>query len=158
MATLGDLGGRYQFNTGLLGRLVEDFGEVDWGLRDDGLNAAHWVLAHITGARRGAMRLLGHDIEREGWEEATARGGDRDGFRKAPQVSDLMREFESLGVRIAESLESLGPEGLAREIDADLPDGSRTIVEGVFGLYMHECFHLGQISLIRRLLGKPRFL
>jgi hypothetical protein len=158
MATLGDLGGRYQFNTTLLGRLVEDFGEEDWGLRDDGLNAAHWVLAHITGTRRGAMRLMGHHMERETWEEITGLGGAREGFEKAPRVQDLMREFESLGVRIGESLAALGPDGMAERIDIDLPDGSKTIKEGLFGLYMHECLHLGQITMIRRLLGKPGFL
>jgi hypothetical protein len=158
MATLGDLGGRFLFNTHLLGRLLEDFTEADWGLRDDELNAAHWVLAHITGARRGAMRLMGHDIEHEEWETVTGLGGDKEGFKQAPKVEDLIPEFESLGSRISESMASLGPGGLAVEIDADLPDGSRTINEGVFGLYMHECLHLGQITMIRRLLGKPRFM
>ena len=158
MATLGDLGGRYQFNARLLGRLTEDFSEPDWGLRDDGLNAAHWVLAHITGARRGAMRLMGSNIEREEWETATGLGGDRDGFIQAPPIADLMVEFESLGLKISESLAALGPDGLAKETDSDLPDGSRTVNEGVFGLYMHECIHLGQLTLMRRLLGKPRFM
>jgi hypothetical protein len=158
MATLGDLGGRYQFNSRLLGRLIEDFTEDDWGLRSDDLNAAHWVLAHITGARRGAMRLMGNDMEREDWETATGLGGDRDGFKGAPPVAELIVEFDSLGSKISDSLASLGPGGLAKEVDAGLPDGSRTINEGVFGLYMHECLHLGQITMIRRLLGKTRFL
>ena len=158
MATLSDLGGRYQFNSKLLGRLIEDFSEDDWGLRDDELNAAHWVLAHITGARRGAMRLMGGDIEREDWETVTGLGGDREGFKKAPPVAELIVEFDGLGARISESIAKLGPDGLAKEVDADLPDGSRTIHEGVFGLYMHECIHLGQITMIRRLLGKPRFM
>ena len=126
MATLGDLGGRYQFNTRFLGRLTEDFSGPDWGLRDDELNAAHWVLAHITGARRGAMRLMGRDIERERWETATGLGGDRDGFKQAPPVADLMAEFDSLGSKISESLAALGPDRLAKEVDAGLPDGSRT--------------------------------
>jgi hypothetical protein len=158
MATLGDLGGRYQFNTRFLGRLTEDFSGPDWGLRDDEFNAAHWVLAHITGARRGAMRLMGHDVEREEWETATGLGGERGGFVQAPTVADLLVEFESLGAKISESLAAMGPDALAKEIDADLPDGSKTVNEGVFGLYMHECIHLGQFTMMRRLLGKPRFM
>ena len=128
------------------------------GFRGDDLNAAHWVLAHITGARRGAMRLMGHNIERKDWETATGLGGERDGFKGAPSVSELILEFDSLGSKISDSIAALGPEGLAKETDAGLPDGSRTIGEGVFGLYMHECLHLGQITMIRRLLGKPRFM
>lgn len=152
MATLADLGGRYQFNSGLLSRLTEDFSEEDWGLRQDHLNAAHWVLAHITGARRGVMRLMGVEVEREEWETATGLGGDREGFQEAPSVSDLLTEFEALGSKISESIDSLGPRGMAMSVDTDLPDGSKTIGEAVFGLYMHECVHLGQLTMIRRML------
>ena len=158
MGTLADLGGRYCFNSRLLARLTEDFSEEDWGHRGDQLNAAHWVLAHITGARRGALRLMGQEAPRAEWEQATALGSDRDGFKSAPLVPELLGEFEALGSKIDGRLAELGPRGLSKTTDADLPDGSSTIGEGIFGLYMHECFHLGQLSLIRRMLGKPRFM
>ena len=158
MGTLADLGGRYEFNSRLLMRLTADFSESDWGLREDRLNAAHWVLAHITGTRRSALRLMGQAIERDEWEDETGLGGDPHGFRKAPTVESLLGEFESLGSEISDALEELGPDGLSKAVSLDLPDGSRTVEEGVFGLYMHECIHLGQLTLIRRLLGKPRFM
>jgi len=155
MGTLADLGGRYRFNTRLLARFTEDFSEKDWGSRADDLNAAHWILAHMTGTRRSALRLMGVDIPREEWEKATGLGGDHEGFKQAPPVARLLSEFQALGEKIDKVISALGADGLSRTIDTGLPDGSKTAGEGVFGLYMHECIHMGQLSMIRRLLGKP---
>ena len=158
MGTKADLGGRYEFNSGFLAKLTEDFEEGDWGLRDDDLNAAHWDLGHLVSSRRGALRLMGKEIQRDDWEDAIGLGGEREGFKQAPPVADLMKEFAELGTNISRTIDELGKEGLAREIDAVLPDASQTIGEGVFGLYMHECVHLGHFTLFRRLLGKVRFM
>jgi len=156
MGTLSDVGGRYEFNAELLAGLTRDFSESDWGLREDALNAAHWILAHIVRTRRSILRLLGSDFPAEPWEDETAMGAPREGFRQAPAVPDLLEEFRAHGSRISESLTALSPEMASKPLKSELPDGSKTVQDGICGFFfMHECYHLGQIGMIRRLLGKP---
>jgi hypothetical protein len=156
METLSDVARRYEFNAGILAALTRDFSEGDWDLREDDLNAAHWILAHLVGARRSVLRMLGQEVSTEPWEKLTGMGGPRDGFKSAPEVSDLVAEFRAQGARIKDGLRGLSSEAASRPLKSGLPDGSKTVIEGVSGFfYFHETFHLGQLDLIRRLLGKP---
>jgi hypothetical protein len=156
MGNLSEVGKRYEFNVEMLTAQTGDFSESDWGLRDDDLNAAHWILAHIVRTRRSILRMLGHELPTDPWEELTALGGPRDGFKSAPAASDLLAEFRDQGSRIKESLQDLSPEVASRPMETNLPDGSKTVGESIAGFfYFHESFHLGQFGFIRRLLGKP---
>lgn len=156
MGTLSDVGRCYEFNAEMLAGLTRGFSESDWELREDTLNAAHWILAHIVRTRRSVLRMLGHNVPVESWEEVTGMGGPREGFRQAPAVPDLLEEFRTQGLSIKENLISLAPETASRPLEAELPDGSKTVEEGICGFFfLHECYHLGQLGMIRRLLGKP---
>jgi hypothetical protein len=159
MGNLATLGGRFAFNSNFLGVVTGDFSAPsDWGGREDSLNAAHWVLAHITGTRRITARLLGQEVAQDDWEQAVKMGGAPQGYQQAPEPEALRTEFVELGSLIERTLDSFGPEQLSQKIDGQFPDGSETVEQAAFGLYMHECIHLGQLLLIRRLLGKDRIV
>lgn len=156
MGTPSDVGRCYEFNAEMLAGLTSDFSESDWGPREDTLNAAHWILAHIVRTRRHILRMMGHNVPTEPWEAVTGMGGPHEGFRQAPAVPDLLGEFRTQGPRIKESLIALSPEAASRPLEGKLPDGSKTVEEGICGFFfLHECYHMGQLGMIRRLLGKP---
>lgn len=148
--------GQYEFNDEMLAALTRDFTEADWGTRQDPSNAAHWILAHIVRTRRTILRMLGDDVPAEPWEETTKMGSPADGFIQAPSAKDLLDEFRTLGSRIKERLLAMSGGDAAKPLKKKLPDGSKTIGEGIQGFFcMHESYHIGQIGVIRRLLGKP---
>jgi len=62
METTSDIARRYEFNAEILAALTSDFSEGDWDLREDDLNAAHWMPAHFVGARRSIIRMLGNEV------------------------------------------------------------------------------------------------
>ena len=156
MVTPSTLAGRYQFNAGMLSELTRDFTEADWGTRQDPFNAAHWILAHIVRTRRAILRMLGDDVPTEPWEEVTKMGSPPDGFMQAPSAKNLLDEFRTQGTRIKENLLAMSAEDASKPLQKALPDGSKTVGEGIHGFfYMHESYHIGQIGVVRRLLGKP---
>jgi uncharacterized damage-inducible protein DinB len=139
------------------GRLLELNGV---GLTDElasrrsasGVASAAWILGHLILTRYRLVKLLGgRPPEDPLWEQHYARGGpgasahlDWTGLVAAFQVSDQILKDLFLGLE-----------------DWDRPTtnpalGVEQPLEQVLAfLFMHECYHLGQIGLIRKLHGLP---
>ena len=46
-------------------------------------------------------------------------------------------------------------EQLSRPLEKPMPDGANTVAGLVRFMCFHESYHIGQLGLLRRLLGKP---
>jgi len=153
---LSDLARQFRFNLGLLQRFAGDLSPEEWSrpASEQGGNSPHWVLGHLARARRGILRRLGEELEPEAWEDAFARGaGTGQGAGWAP-VEELLADFARSDERLAERLVDLDAHDAAERWDAGFPDGSETVEQGVRFVHFHEVYHLGQLGLLRRLLGK----
>ena len=123
-----------------------------------GGNCMNWVGAHLVASRQGLLELLGRKAT---WTEEErkryARGAEplADVAEAIPWeriVADLDASQEELRAGIA----ALTPEQLAAPLPEDRNpfrvDSLGTLL-AVFNF--HESYHVGQLGLLRRLLGKP---
>lgn len=155
---LAALGARYRFNNDLLHAVSEGFTPEDWRVRAGESNPAVWILGHVTASRRVLLRGAGQAVETAEWEALFAMGRKPSPDDPYPPADALAADFRELGERIVETLAGLTPEQAASAVPQPLPDGSRTLEGFLHFLYMHECYHLGQIGLLRRMTGKPGFI
>ncbi|MBM3286294.1 MAG: DinB family protein [Candidatus Eisenbacteria bacterium] len=113
-------------------------------------NCINWVLGHIAQQRNSILRLL---EEPAIWTEAESapyiRGSKPmiDAGAAAP-LEKILGAIDRSQERIVAALARTSPERLT----AAGPDG--TVAEKIAMLHFHEAYHLGQIGLLRRLLGK----
>lgn len=157
--TLEALGKRLRFNGNLLQLATDGFGDTQWGARPEaGANSAHWVLGHVTWARLGMLRMAGEAVEEESWEAAFGRGAKPDDGSGYPPVEELVERFGTAGERLYEVLSQMDEEKAQSAVPFELPDGSKTVEDGLHFLYFHETYHLGQIGYIRRLGGLKGFI
>lgn len=117
-----------------------------------GVASAVWIVGHLVSSRRRIVKLMGGAIPEDPlWEQHYARGGP--GASAHLGWAELVAAFQAADQALKEAF-------LAVE-DWDRPTvnpalGMEQPLEQVLAfLFMHECYHLGQIGIIRKLHGLP---
>jgi uncharacterized damage-inducible protein DinB len=152
---------RFRFNERLLKAETEGFTAEDWARRASaqGGNSAHWILGHVTQGRRLIARRLGERLAEEPWERSFGMNSKPDGTPLAPAPELLTAELTAGGERFARLFSAIDEATQrARWGAKSFPDGSESVADALHFLYFHETYHLGQIGLLRRILGKPGFV
>jgi hypothetical protein len=118
-------------------------------------NCLNWVLGHILATRHAILKVMG----REGWWPAETvdlyKRGSPPLSEAAPARpwEDLLADFEHSQGLIHDGLDAMTPEGLAAP-GGKAPTGDVDVAGRLAFLQFHEAYHIGQIGLLRRLVGK----
>ena len=154
-SSLGDIPARLKHHRLFLRKLVIGFSDEDWlQTPADGMNSAHWILGHLVWGRLTLLRKIGEEIPGEDWESDFSIGSQPDGSRRIEAV-ELQGRFRILGRLLVEKIESMEEEQLSLPLEKPMPDGANTVAGLVRFMCFHESYHIGQLGLLRRLLGKP---
>lgn len=121
-----------------------------------GGNCATWIVGHILRSRQFLLKLANQD-----WalpadlDPIFKRGSKGNEIDRYPAFDELIKLWDDAHQRLSESLPALTVEQMAEEV-APFGDFSRadTRDRRFLFLHFHESYHVGQIGLIRRLLGK----
>ncbi len=118
----------------------------------NGVASAAWIVGHLVSTRRRILKLVGGAVpEAPEWEQHYARGGP--GASAHVDWATLVAAFEATDQELKAAFLQVA--------DWDRPThnpalGTAQPLEQVLVfLFMHECYHLGQIGIIRKLLGLP---
>ena len=119
-------------------------------------NCAAWIVGHLTLSERGVLKRLGAPLPElpDGFEE---RFSQKEGCAQASEFGDvsvLMPLYDEHRNRLAAAVRAASPEQLDRPMDKPHPL-FRTVGEMVTFMALHSTMHAGQISTIRRSLGRP---
>jgi uncharacterized damage-inducible protein DinB len=120
---------------------------------DAGGNCINWVLGHIVASRNGMLATLGQPPYWSDDSVALYRRGSSgelptDGLKSLPT---LITDLDASSARVRAALETVDESALA----APAPSGDRTVGQRLAFLVFHESYHVGQIGLLRRLVGQP---
>jgi len=150
---------QFRFNETMLDMVSEGFGEDEWRARLGDANSAHWILGHLAHSRRHLLRRLGAELAEEPWEAAFAPGVDSEKIDPASlaPTAELNADFKARGDGLSRYLVGLTDEAAAEEW-TKMPDGDSSLGGGIRFLFMHECYHIGQVGFVRRAVGKAGFV
>ncbi|RPH93358.1 DinB family protein [candidate division KSB1 bacterium] len=149
---------QFQFNQMTLTRLLADV-TSDESLREieTAGKSVNWIAGHIIVARGKLLSALGAEpswypalMAMYGGQEAGKYSAD-----KAKSVSELQTLIEETLNSLTDTLTAVETK-LADPCDV-LPHvkSGGTVADRVGAFACHEAYHVGQIGLMRRLLGKP---
>lgn len=117
-----------------------------------GVASASWILGHLVAARRRIVKVLGGTLTDDPiWEQHYARGGP--GETAHLEWAALVVAFQGMDQELKGAL--LGVQDWDRPTLNPALGMEQPLEQVVAFLYMHECYHLGQIGLIRKLHGLP---
>lgn len=119
-----------------------------------GANCMNWMLGHILASRSAALELLGADPL---WTEADGAPYNdgaawTDPAAMARPWESLLADFETTQERIRSALATVSAERLGA---LHKPESRRPRGMQLHFLQFHEAYHIGQIGLMRRVVGKP---
>ncbi|MFI5370876.1 MAG: metalloregulator ArsR/SmtB family transcription factor [Candidatus Eisenbacteria bacterium] len=122
-----------------------------------GGNCIQWVVAHIVATRDQCLRLIGAEpvlpaeLGKRFTRPAAALTDPGDQRPLADWIADLDRSQE----RIAVAVSAFPTDRLAEPFDgARLPGRPTTLAEALAFFHFHESYHVGQVGLLRRLVGR----
>ncbi len=149
---------QYTFAHNVFKQNVAGF-EADDSLRtpEPGGNNLNWIGGHVVSARISALRLLGVEPMWSDEEMARyARGSDPVLTPEEAMPWDrILRDLDRTQELLLSRLETVTPETLAAALPADAnPFQLDSVGEMLFTFTFHEAYHVGQLGLLRRVLGK----
>jgi uncharacterized damage-inducible protein DinB len=115
-------------------------------------NNMTFIAVHLLDARAWMARYLGLQY-RHPFEDELASVTSIDDVERFPSLESLVTAWNDVSERLTERLACLAAEDIERDSEQEFPVGDRSVLGGVAFLLQHESFHIGQLALIRRILG-----
>ena len=117
-------------------------------------NCVYWIIGHLTGARLSMLKLLDIHYEMPISIESFKKGSPGTYNPEWPAFSELFNHFNKMGDMIFNWLEKNNSELLNKKMKYVLNDDIVTTGDNLKFLIFHEDYHIGQIGLILKYLGK----
>jgi uncharacterized damage-inducible protein DinB len=117
-----------------------------------GTNTMAFLFAHLVNARYYMLGLLGRPAA-DPLQELLGDVNSVEDATDMPSLDELLRMWAEVGPLLAAALDSASEELLAKESGTPFPVADRTLLGAVAFLIHHESYHLGQMAILRRLLG-----
>lgn len=146
-----------EFAQGMLHRFTKDLNPTEYLHRPTPkANCAAWIVGHLAVSERSALKALGQPLPEvpEGFEHRFSR---EEGCPQAEEFGDvkaLLPIFDEHRNRLIAAVKGASPEELAKPLDKPHPR-FKTAGELAHFMALHGIMHAGQITIIRRSLGRP---
>jgi uncharacterized damage-inducible protein DinB len=144
----------FKINEALISRAMDGVSDAQlWMRPSQHNNPILWLFGHLVRSRARLLSAIGEPFD-TGWGEAFARGStveDRADYPSRDQIAEMMR---AVSPRLYSKLETLTDAELAQPAKGPVPS-INTLADLATFLTMHESYHVGQLSYIRKGLGLP---
>ena len=150
VAPLADL---YNLNTKLINKTLEDLtDDVAHKRINDTGSSLHWIIGHIANSRHYVGGLFNAGAEFENSE--LYNGGTPMKEPSAyPPIAEIKKIFENVSGKFMKRLEELTDDDINKKLESKLPVKDETMLGAIAFFSLHESYHVGQLSFIRRQLG-----
>jgi hypothetical protein len=151
----------YAFSLGYIQRLTEELSDQDLCEPPaPGANPPVWILAHLAVVSDFALQTLGRPtVCPPAWHQQFGPKSDPAKMTKPyPTKAELMATLERVHSEVTAAARTADPAAMARPHGIAMLDGTpiRTVGDALtLVMTTHEGVHIGQLSLSRRLRGRP---
>ena len=144
----------YRFNNNFLLNSVKDLAAEEWVKRpSENCNHVAWIVGHVIWARTSVLSRLGAKWSAP-WLGLFARGAKLDDSAAYPSSDTLIDAWKEVGVVLSQALENASEEALGCAVTPPGPPSADGKISGqIRFLAWHETYHVGQVSIVRGLLG-----
>ncbi len=122
------------------------------------LNAVFWIAGHLTDARMTINSLISGTSVVSSYKKHFGKGTSANWTEEMPSLEQIKKDWLVISETLRETLANLNENQLnnTAPFQTSIPN---TTLGGLIAYFaMHESFHLGQLSVLRKELGKPALL
>ena len=135
---------------------LEGFDKTILTKRLEGANSAYWLTGHLAVSRRMICDILNIEVDPIDWREPFDMGSSPEVPSTCPSQPDLLEDFLSTGRRISAKIQTMSSDEFEKPMRLIVGNEERTVLHNLHFMYWHESYHVGQIAMIRRMLGLER--
>lgn len=118
-------------------------------------NSANWVLGHILASRSGLLKNLGGQPLLDDDAVQQYRRGSDGNVPNPLQVEELIALLDKSQPLLLAGLKRIPENALAQKAPFNSPAGpDATFADALAAMVFHESYHVGQLGLLRRAIGK----
>jgi len=148
----------FRLNTGLLRNALAgvDDASARRKLHPD-INPVAFLVIHLLDARFSMARMIGAPAEnphQAAWDAASSF----DALPGVPPLEELLALWLRVSTALAERWPRMTAADLAAPASHPFPVADPSRLGGLAFLLQHESYHLGQLGLLRRMLGLPAMI
>lgn len=137
------------------GRRGDDSGDRDaWLHRPGEANHLAFLAVHLVGARYYIVKFLGGSAT-DPLEKYHGKARSIDDIAVFPSVSEVLEAWNASGPLVRSELAKASPGFLDGDSGLPFPTPGPSRLDALAFLAQHEAYHLGQMGLLRRVVGLP---
>ncbi len=143
----------FRTNTQLFEKATQGIPPEKW-LVGPGNDSNHllWIAGHVVVHRAIIIKLLGLESSAP-WAKLFTRGAKLVAPEQYPEPGEIQRAWDDVSQKLSASLSSVAAGVLAKPAPRESPSFDRTVGGQVAFLCLHETYHVGQMSYLRKWLG-----
>ena len=150
VAPLADL---YNLNTKLVNKTLKDLSDQVAHKRvNDTGTSLHWIIGHIANSRHyvGGLFKAGTQFEKSDLFNGGTPMKEPSAY---PSIAEIRKIFENVSEKFAKRIEELTDDDINKKLESKLPVDDDTMLGAISFFSLHESYHVGQLSFIRKQLG-----
>ena len=120
----------------------------------ENVNHMKWIAGHLLNTRVSSLTRLTGGEPNEAYAGQFGRGVALDPSATYPSIDEMTQKWNETSAKISEGLSQIPEEVLLSPSPAQAPIGDNTIRGLLAFLISHESYHIGQLSLLRKMVGK----
>ena len=155
LTTTASLKAQFDLQTRWFGNVLDNISDPESHIRDHKqLNHLKWIAGHLLNTRLTSMsRIVGLQPD-ESYKTQFARGAALENNNVYPSIEQIVTRWNDTAAAISEGILQIPEEVLSMPATAKAPIADETVRGMLSFLISHEAFHIGQMSVIRKLIGK----
>lgn len=147
---------QFDLHTRLFNNLLQEISDKESEQKmSDKSNHLKWIAGHLLSTRYSLCPLARININ-DPFIEFFGEGSKINDTSDYPLLDEIQTQWNGLSDTLRKGLSTLPEKLLSKETQFHLPSDDKTI-RGLLGFLMHhEGYHLGQMSMLRGLVGKDK--
>lgn len=134
---------------------LENISEVESDIQfSENLNPIKWVAGHLTDARMTIFSIVSASPINENYKKHFGKGSSNQIRDTFPTIAQIKSDWTTVSEDLKMTLQNVSEEKLLSKppFQTSIPDVTLSGLIAYFAI--HESFHIGQISVLRKLIGK----
>jgi len=143
----------YNLNTNLVNKTLDNLSDdVAHKRVNDKGSSLHWIIGHIANGRHyvGGLFNAGTEFDNSDLFNGGTPLKEPSAY---PPIAEIKKIFEDVSENFMKRLEELTDDDINKKLENKLPVNDDTMLGAIAFFSLHESYHVGQLSYIRRQLG-----
>jgi len=155
MNATASLKAQFDLHTRLFNNATAGISDSEANTRnDDHVNHVKWIAGHLLNTRLGSFSRVAGLQPDESYAAQFGRGNSLDVNATYPSIDEIRNRWNEVSAGISEGISKIPEQVLQAPSNAQVPIADTTVNGLVSFLVSHEAYHIGQLGILRKLIGK----